>query len=116
MAGTVSNNQIFNELKDVAVTVAKIDGRILRIEESNAELMKVVIKGNGRLPLTERVQALENRHSTEDTAKKKADETTEKKKEKWSTRTWAIVSAIIVYLLIQSIALLNIFERIAAIK
>lgn len=123
MASTVSNNQIFNELKDVAVAVARIEGRVGQIETSTADLMKVVIKGNGHLPLTERVKKLEEINCAEDIEKAvEAARATEKKKnekaikEKWGTRTWAIIAAVLIYLITQSIALANIFEKLAAIK
>lgn len=123
MASTVSNNQIFNELKDVAVAVARIEGRVGQIETSTADLMKVVIKGNGHLPLTERVKKLEEINCAEDIEKAvEAQRATDKKrndkatKEKWGTRTWAIIAAVLIYLITQSIALANIFEKLAAIK
>ena len=112
MASSVTNNQIFTELTKVSVAVARVEGRIKGVEDASAELMKVVIKGNGRLPLTERVQALENRNCTEDASKKEV----KAKREKWGTRTWAIIAAVLIYLITQSIAFINLFERIAAIK
>jgi hypothetical protein len=80
----VSNTQILNEIKDISVSIARIDGRLTPIESASAQLMKVVIQGNGKLPLTQRVQTLEDCRDTET-----------KKKEKWDARTWAIIMLII---------------------
>jgi hypothetical protein len=80
----VSNTQILNEIKDISVSIARIDGRLTPIESASAQLMKVVIQGNGKLPLTQRVQTLEDCRDTET-----------KKKEKWDGRTWAIIMLVI---------------------
>ena len=112
MAESVTNKQIFSVLTDVSVAIARVEGRVGRIEDSNAELMKVVIKGNGKLPLTDRVQKLEDRHCTEDNAKKEVKE----KKEKWGVRTWTIVSAGLVFVMTQLIALAILFIRTGGIK
>ena len=93
------------------------------MEDASADLMTVVIKGNGKLPLTERVKKLEDRNDTEDADKKAADDMADAvkkevkaKRERWGTRTWGIIAAILTYLIIQSIAFMNLFERIASIK
>jgi len=80
----VSNTQILNEIKDISVSIARIDGRLTPIESASAQLMKVVIQGNGKLPLTQRVQQLED-----------CNESETKKKDKWDSRTWAIIMLII---------------------
>ena len=123
MASSVTNNQIFTELTKVSVAVARVEGRIKNVEDASADLMTVVIKGNGKLPLTERVKKLEDRNDTEDADKKAADDMADAvkkevkaKREKWGTRTWGIIAAILTYLIIQSIAFMNLFERIASIK
>jgi len=123
MASSVTNNQIFTELTKVSVAVARIEGRVKNVEDSTTDLMKIVVKGNGKLPLTERVQKLEDRNCSDDADKKAADDMADAvkkevkaKREKWSTRTWGIIAAIITYLIIQSITLLNLFQRVAAIR
>ena len=123
MASSVTNNQIFTELTKVSVAVARVEGRIKNVEDASADLMTVVIKGNGKLPLTERVKKLEDRNDTEDADKKAADDMADAvkkevkaKRERWGTRTWGIIAAILTYLIIQSIAFMNLFERIASIK
>lgn len=83
----VTNEKIFEKLSDVSVSLARIEGRVMSVENSSAELMKVVIKGNGKLPLIERVTAIENRHCDEDSDKKSDKE----KKDKFSGRAWAVI-------------------------
>jgi hypothetical protein len=87
MAGGISNTQIYNEIKDISVSIARIDGRMSNVESASAKLMRVVIDGNGVRPLTEQVKELQD-------AKKAADCVKQEKKEiktKWDLRMWAIV-------------------------
>lgn len=112
MAESVSNRQIFSVLKDVSVAIARVEGRVGHIEESNAELMKVVIKGNGRPPLTDRIQKIEDRHCNEDKNKKEVKE----KKEKWGTRTWALISGVLLIAAGQAAALIVLFIRTGGLK
>ncbi len=76
--------QILDEIKDISVSIARIEGRLIPIEDASSKLMKVVIQGNGTLPLTQRVKTLEDCQTNE-----------KAKKEKWDARTWAIVMLII---------------------
>ena len=86
MAG-ISNTQIFNEIKDISVSLARVEGRLAPIESASSQLMKVVIQGNGKLPLTERMQKVEDCLA----AQKDKDKEKKETKAKWDLRAWSIV-------------------------
>jgi len=90
MAGGISNTQIYNEIKDISVSIARIDGRMSNVEYASSKLMKVVIDGNGVRPLTEQVKELQDARKAECEAKKEKKEV----KAKWDTRTWALATSI----------------------
>ena len=100
MAESVSNNKIYDRLMDVSVALARVEGRIQNVEASNAELIKVVIKGNGHLPLTRRVQELEDWHCAEDATKEQAKSDVKEKKKKWGDRSWAFIMLFLAQLVI----------------
>lgn len=107
MASTVTNNQIFSVLTDVKVALARVEGRVMNLEESNTDLMKVVIKGNGKLPLTERVQKLEDKNcieeeikAVEDAKKSQAVKDAKENKSKWGARVWAVIMLFVAQLVI----------------
>ena len=80
MAGGISNTQIYNEIKDISVSIARVEGRLAPIESASSQLMKVVIQGNGKLPLTERMQKVEDCLAAQ-----------KETKAKWDLRAWSIV-------------------------
>ena len=90
MAGGISNTQIYNELKDISVSIARIDGRMVNVESASSKLMKVVIDGNGTRPLTEQVKELQDARKADCKAKEEKKES----KTKWDTRTWALAVSI----------------------
>ena len=89
MAG-ISNAQIYNELKDISVSVARIEGRMIPVEKASEKLMKVVIDGNGERPLVEQVKELQADKKAVRDAKKEKKETVLK----WDSRMWAMAVAI----------------------
>jgi len=78
-----TNTETINK---IAVSVARIEERMIRYEDTSIELTKA-IKGNGKPGLLDRVQVIENYHATEAQAKKEVKE----QKVKWFDRGWAIV-------------------------
>lgn len=86
MAGITQ--QVLDKLDNVSNMVARIEERQINQSEDITELMKVTIKGNGHLPLTQRVQKLEDCQSDQKNELKS-------KKEKWDLRSWAILLLII---------------------
>ena len=78
-----TNTETINK---IAVSVARIEERMIRYEDTSIELTKA-IKGNGKPGLLDRVQVIENCHATEAQAKKEVKE----QKVKWFDRGWAIV-------------------------
>lgn len=84
MAGLTQ--QAYDKIGEIAVSIARIEERMIRYEENSIELTKA-IKGNGKPGLLDRVSCIESQHSNEANAKKDAKE----KKETWGARTWAIV-------------------------
>lgn len=106
-----SNAEVIEKIGEVAVSVARIEQRMIRYDEISAELTKA-IKGNGKPGLLDRVSAIENKHETE----KEQKEEKQKTKEKWGTRTWAIASAIIVYVITNIFVVVGIFEKLQTLK
>jgi len=90
MAGGISNTQIYNEIKDISVSIARIDGRMSNVESASSKLMKVVIDGNGVRPLTEQVKELQDAKKATEQAAENAKKEKKETKVKWDTRTWAL--------------------------
>jgi len=78
----MTNTETINQ---IAVSVARIEERMIRYDETSIELTKA-IKGNGKPGLLDRVSCLENIHA--DDAKRQAEK--KEVKAKWDLRTWAI--------------------------
>jgi hypothetical protein len=78
---------VLDNVSDIKVMVARVEERQIRQDDNITELMKVTIKGNGKLPLTERMANVEACLKTDAEAKAEKKKT----KEKWDLRTWAIV-------------------------
>ena len=96
---------------DLALILGKIDTRLTVIELTTAKLDKA-LNGNGKPGILEEFRCLE------DSVKKHHDEADAKarvaneKKDKWSTRTWAVVMVMIT----QIIGLVVLFIRTGGIR
>ena len=78
--------QALDKIGEVAVSVARIEERMIRFDEISTELTKA-IKGNGKPGLLDRVSCIETQHANE----AKSAEKKEANKTKWDLRAWAIV-------------------------
>jgi len=86
-------------IQKIATSVAIIESTVQRLDKA--------INGNGKPGLLDRVTVIENRHCNED----KDEEENKDKKEKWSTRTWAVAMVMIT----QLIGLIVLFIRTGSI-
>ena len=106
-----SNAEVLEKVGEVAVSVARIEQRMIRYDEISAELTKA-IKGNGKPGLLDRVTVIENCHAAEEKQKAEKKET----KDKWGARAWAIASAVIVYVITNIFVVVGIFQKLQTLK
>jgi hypothetical protein len=107
---------------DLALMIGQLQGQTKAILE-NFEKMDHVINGNGKKGLiTDHRELVTKVSSVEDKLCAHIDDHTKQmkketdKKEKWSTRTWAIVVAVIGAFITNSVGLIFLFIRTGAIK
>lgn len=111
MAGGITQ-QVLDKLDNVSTMVARIEERQINDSEDITELMKITIKGNGHLPLTQRTQKIEEWIDCEKQRQVDLRKETKEKKEKWSTRTWALFSGVLLYVLTNIIGIFFIVEKL----
>jgi len=63
-----SNAEVLEKVGEVAVSIARIEQKMIRFDEISLELTKA-IKGNGKPGLDDRVRVIENCHAEEERQK-----------------------------------------------
>ena len=63
-----SNAEVIDKIGEVAVSIARIEQKMIRFDEISLELTKA-IKGNGKPGLDDRVRVIENCHAEEERQK-----------------------------------------------
>lgn len=90
---TAAIDQILREIKELAVGLARVEGKVSNLEEGNKKINKIVFEGNGKAPLTDRVDCLEEKEESRKRNEVTINEAnTENRKNKWDLKTKVFVA------------------------